>query len=237
MHKVMTDVNGYRVRMEEYIFRPSTNTIVCLNLCLRTDGASALKGITSLELRVEFAQNILDGLSYQQIKDVLDWDKYFGYGSPIPYGSTPAYYPTEVEATFRNPLSQTCALLRSYGSLSGSPPNVTQPYGDYFKVGDGSFSSFSTYPDFSGNPCQFSFDYIETKLATLKVYEITENGQKTSTSLSISNIFHDFLCTGDFGTVGRFYEIQIWTGDHMPDYDPVEFDLIYMPPGDVPATN
>ena len=235
LHKVMTDVNGYRVRVEQYIFRPTDYKLICLNLCLRTDGGSTLKGVSALELKMEFAQPI-SSLSYQQIKDVMDWDKYFGYGSPIPYGSTPAYYPVKAEVIFDNPQLYCLRVTRVYNPISGSPPNVIQAYSNYLSINDGGNIAFDTGQDSSGNPCQFYFkDVSETRLVTNKVYEINENGQLTSATLTIDDIFDDLLFLGDYNTVGKYYEIKIWTTSPTPPVsDPPDIDIVYVPPGDVP---
>jgi len=70
MGKVLTDVNGYRVRVDEYILRPQPNTIQLLNICKRTDGANA--GITSLEMNDVFNKNLPD--NFMDVRKNLNGD-------------------------------------------------------------------------------------------------------------------------------------------------------------------
>ncbi|MBN1913650.1 MAG: hypothetical protein JW788_04550, partial [Candidatus Omnitrophica bacterium] len=242
IHKVLTDVNGYRVRMEEYIFRPTDRKIVCLNLCLRTAEAGDLRGVTSLWFEVEFAQAI-NSLPFETIKD-FDWDTFFSCPDAVAYASEPAYYPANAFMEFKNPHGTTVRFNRDfddtiyYESYSGYWYQTI--ISNTISRNGGTGLGINILPGVMGNPCTFYFWNGEAAYyAAVKVHHINESGQLVGEPFSVLDIFDDVVSGGDFDAVGNFYDIQIWAPDEPWETLPSitgtpDFDLVYMPPGDVP---
>lgn len=100
--KVLTDRQGYRVRIEQYVLRPDSYTVQLLNINLRTQEqeADSLAGLNTLDWTTRFCQSI-DSLTGQQLRD-LPWNEYL-LGNPVKYGSTqPSYYPDWTQVRFDN---------------------------------------------------------------------------------------------------------------------------------------
>ncbi len=70
--KILTDARGYRVRVEQYVLRPDSQTVQLINVCLRT--APNLQGLHILDWTTKF-NNSLDSLASTRIRD-LPWNNY-----------------------------------------------------------------------------------------------------------------------------------------------------------------
>jgi hypothetical protein len=114
MHKVMTDKNGYRVRVEEYVFRPTSDKVSVLNICLRTQEAGALSGLTVLDWTTQFNAS-LNNLSSDELK-ALPWDEYLA-AAPSYGTSQPAYHPTNMYVRLENPSADSIKQIRQYSSI------------------------------------------------------------------------------------------------------------------------
>ncbi len=93
--KILTDVHGNRVRVEQYVLRPNPLTVQLLNVCLRT-APDSLQGLHTLDWTTVFNSS-LDSLNSNQIKN-LHWDCYLNsYGTQITSPETPGeVYPSSM---------------------------------------------------------------------------------------------------------------------------------------------
>jgi hypothetical protein len=91
--KVLTDIYNNRVRVDQYILRPDSDTMQLLNITLRRDGVKAdgidIGGASILEWNVDFNKS-LDALPSGSLK-TLPWDTYLS--AEPSYDSKPDYYP------------------------------------------------------------------------------------------------------------------------------------------------
>jgi hypothetical protein len=78
MGKSAVDMNGYRVRTDNYVLRPQPNTIMFLNLTKREDGPN--KGITSLEISDKFNKDLPS--SFMDVKRRLYNEDWFNETKP-----------------------------------------------------------------------------------------------------------------------------------------------------------
>ncbi len=69
MHKVMIDIHQNRVRVEQYVLRPTPSSVQFLDINLRTDGAA--KGLTTLSWLTNFNRS-LEGVDLR----TLPWQDY-----------------------------------------------------------------------------------------------------------------------------------------------------------------
>lgn len=142
--KVMTDRWGNRVRVEEYISKPTNDQVQILALNLRTAGPNA--GISSLDFRVQFDQDI----SNTTLRD-LPWDDYMSnpivrdYIGEIPQGpdQDAQLIVYKNGDTYYNPTTQGYPLPESF-SLE-----VKNPYAESVKAQE-TYSGLNQHPQ--GNP-------------------------------------------------------------------------------------
>ncbi|GEM_PF-2135892 len=116
--KVLVDRNGYRVRVEQYILRPDSNTIQLLNINLRTEEAGSLAGLNTLDWTTRFNQSI-DSLTGAELRD-LPWHEYLlgTEDKPIDYGSEmPDYYPDWTQVTLNNPQGDSFMEKKRFADL------------------------------------------------------------------------------------------------------------------------
>ncbi len=128
--KVMTDRWGNRVRVEEYISKPTNDQVQILALNLRTAGPNA--GISSMDFRVRFSEGT--DISNTDLK-TLPWDDYMdnplllGFVGPqlILYKNDDGKYynprdydyptPEEFSLEVKNPYSDSVKFIETYRSL------------------------------------------------------------------------------------------------------------------------
>lgn len=79
-HKVMRDRWGNRVRVEQYVLKPTNQTIQILSVNLRTAGPNA--GVSSMDFQIQFYQDIngadLKNLPWGDYMHTCEWDEVFG---------------------------------------------------------------------------------------------------------------------------------------------------------------
>ena len=159
--KVLTDRQGYRVRIDQYVLRPDSYTVQLLNINLRTQEAGSLAGLNTLDWTTRFSQP-LDSLTGQQLRD-LPWNEYL-LGDPVKYGTTqPSYYPDWTQVRLDNSQGNTFMEKKDFASLQYSSSNKWHQDILWDKV---SFNSGSTWYSFSTsnisggstNPDGFSID-------------------------------------------------------------------------------
>src|SRR3989338_6112179 len=116
--KVLTDRQGYRVRIEQYVLRPDLYTVQLLNISLRTQEAGSLAGLNTLDWTTRFHQS-LDALTGGELRD-LPWNEYL-LGSPVKYGTTqPGYYPDWTQVRLENPQGNTFMEKKDFDNLQYS---------------------------------------------------------------------------------------------------------------------
>ncbi len=71
MGKVMTDIHGYRVRVEQYILRPDNKIVQILDINLRGSEAEGLAGLTMLDWTTKFNRDV----SHSELQS-LPWQDY-----------------------------------------------------------------------------------------------------------------------------------------------------------------
>jgi hypothetical protein len=115
--KVLTDIYNNRVRVDQYILRPNSNTMQLLNITLRGNSAKAdgvdIGNASILEWKVGFNKS-LDSLASGSLK-TLPWDSYLS-AEPT-YASMPDYYPESSSITIaRN--DNSVMESKSFGGLT-----------------------------------------------------------------------------------------------------------------------
>jgi len=166
--KVLTDKEGYRVRTEQYVLRPNSETVEMLSITLR-GGTNALSGLHTLGWSTTFDQSI-DGLTGAQLRD-LPWGKYLEgaigndnrvTGGPN-YGTTvPNYYPTEMSVKMDNPGGDIFHERRQFSEIQFADEIIWQQAitSDQLFL-DGAWRDFTVTTNLSsgnGNPKGFEYD-------------------------------------------------------------------------------
>lgn len=151
IHKVLKDRNNNWVRVEEYVFRPTTSQIDILTLNSRSSAQ-----ISSLYFSTIF-NTAMNDLTSQEIKD-LPWARYLTTGN-LTYGATaPAYYPTQMNVKL---VSSTNSIeeRRTLGSPVFGGPWGQAITSSQLSVDGGAFNNFSTINLISSNPAAFDYNY------------------------------------------------------------------------------
>ncbi|RKY28069.1 MAG: hypothetical protein DRP61_02725 [Candidatus Omnitrophota bacterium] len=177
MHKVLTDRQGFRVRVEEYVLRPSSKKVMLLNICLRTDNSDPQRdGLTLLGWITEFNTS-LNSLTSSQIKN-LAWDKYLS--STPNYGTTkPSYYPVKMEVKLENPSNNYLREERTYSGLSQAGSNWVQNATSQIDIQGASegLENFNIINISSGNPARFTYQASGSgRTVEFNIYVIDETG-------------------------------------------------------------
>ncbi len=164
--KVLTDRLGNRVRVEQYVLRPGSDTVEVININLRTEGDHA--GISTLDWTTRFGGQNLDSLSGGQLR-ALPWNDYLetpvsgndlvGYGPS--YTDKPSHYPTFMSVELKNPSANSFYEERALASLrqaeSGWTQRITR---DQIRVNGGELEDFTVIKSFGsgiGNPNGFKY--------------------------------------------------------------------------------
>ncbi|MCQ9208134.1 MAG: FecR family protein, partial [Omnitrophica bacterium] len=141
--KVMTDRWGNRVRVEEYVSKPTNDQVQILALNLRTGGPNA--GISSLDFQVKFDRDISDTTLRE-----LPWGDYMSNPIVGDYQQLPQAPDQDAQLIiyengegFYNPVDQDYPLPENF-SLE-----VKNPYGESVKVVE-AYSGLNQHP--RGNP-------------------------------------------------------------------------------------
>lgn len=164
--KVLTDRQGNRVRVEQYVLRPSSDTVEVLNVNLRTAGEHA--GLSTLDWITRFGDQNLDSLTGEQLR-ALPWNDYLEaptsgsdlVGTGPKYSSNPSYYPTFMSVELRNPSENSFYEERALAAPVTSGANWTQQVTrDQISVNDEDLMNFTVNRSFSsgsGNPNGFKY--------------------------------------------------------------------------------
>lgn len=197
--KVLTDIHGNRVRVDQYILRPDSDTVQLLNITLRSGDATTsggvvnIGGVSTLEWKIDFNKS-LDSLASGKLKD-LPWDVYLTLHPE--YVSKPDYYPQNSTITLaRNNSSvsenRTFTALTQSGNIwvqSNPDKNLSL---DINGTGVGPYSySSPAYAGFTPDSEGWLWIYVNPSDGTevnLGVYNIDGNGGIVSIPNSGDNI-------------------------------------------------
>ena len=125
--KSLVDMNGYRVRSENYIVRPTSDSIMMLNLTNRDQGPNA--GMTSLEVTDKFNKDLPS--NFMDVKTALN--NRTGWLDP---NNKPAYYYVSETSVLRNPCGDTVMDLVNYKDVKWDTSNSwwDQPFVETFSI-------------------------------------------------------------------------------------------------------
>jgi hypothetical protein len=221
LHKVLKDRNNNWVRVEEYIFRPTSTQIDLLTLTYRTSAQ-----LSSLYFSTIFNTS-LNSLTSQQIKN-LPWASYLSTTTPT-YGATaPAYYPTQMNvkiASSTNSVEEKRTLSApSFGGSWGQGIASNQ-----MSVDGGAFNNFSTVNLISGNPAAFDYNY--GSLVDFFVYVVNSStGALAGGSYSYDSLW-SVLGTNLSGhtSIPDGHHLEI----HASYSGPTSINIIYLPMDDL----
>ncbi|GEM_PF-1671968 len=125
--KSLVDMNGYRVRSENYIVRPTNDSIMMLNLTNRDQGPNA--GTTSLEVTDKFNKDLPS--NFIDVKTAVN--NRVGWLDP---NNKPAYYYVSETSVLRNPYGDTVLDLVNYKDVKWDTSNSwwDQPFVETFSI-------------------------------------------------------------------------------------------------------
>lgn len=165
--KVLTDRQGNRVRVEQYVLRPNSDTVEVLNVNLRT-GESPLAGLSTLDWITRFGGQNLDSLTGAELRE-LPWSDYLEapatgsdlVGTGPMYTTNPSNFPTFMSIELKNPSANSFYEERDFASLkqveSGWTQQITR---DQIRVNGGELKDFTVNRSFGsgiGNPNGFKY--------------------------------------------------------------------------------
>lgn len=241
--KVLTDRQGNRVRVEQYVLRPRSDTVEVLNVNLRTGGDFA--GLSTLDWKTRFGQN-LDGLTGAELR-ALPWNDYLeapatgsdlvGWGPE--YDGLPLYFPTSMSVELKNPSGNSFYEERALNNPETKPlwdgkyrQNVTR---DRLRINGGELKDFTINRSFSsgaGNPNGFKYNLAGGNEIMFQFYAIgdgEDTGRVAVSNKNLNNMWEALAVNMD-GTLNRMnigsnnLEIRISGASYSQD-----IDLIYVP--------
>ncbi len=191
MHKVMKDMHGNRVRVEQYIMRPADNQVQILDINLRTADASeqgGRHGLSTLSFTTTFNRDIegdeLNELPWQDYLNVFEDDDIYiitsdnGTYYQVKMSNSKLAYPTKMEIDLAHN-NDSIKETVYFGGINGGVGDRYQAVSDYeFKVND--MVEYSNINDYYGDVEQVG-DGFEIKIGderTLKAefYVINKAG-------------------------------------------------------------
>ncbi len=166
MHKVMTDVHGNRVRIEQYVLRPTETSIQMLNINLRT-GDTPLKGLTTLKWTMNFNRHLeineIPNLPWEDYLTVRGSSSFWISSNDISYQTDAnPIFPLQNEIELKHFTDNIYENITFSNSRLGSAPNYYQNVTNYQLDINGD-TKFNNLADFKtntisnpGNPANFT---------------------------------------------------------------------------------
>jgi len=201
--KVMHDKEGYRVRSESYVWRPTDKKVAILHLTERNGGSHA--GISSSTFEVAFEQSIAGA----NLKNDIPWAAIMNadaHNDPINYStSAPAYHVKENTSGFDPTSSETPA---------GMVLTLRNPHGDYNRIYEG----FGALRSTEGGYVQ---DHVEP------YYNMNLNGALRSVDYGNTSLWAPNAATGGYdfeqanGTFYRMHSYNICDGGKVGSAQPI----------------
>ncbi|MGE5280491.1 MAG: FecR domain-containing protein [Deltaproteobacteria bacterium] len=211
MQKVMKDHAGNWVRLEQYVFRPTPNTIEVAALTYRTSNQ-----LTYFHWETTFNTS-LTGLSSQQIKN-LPWEKYL---NAVPsYGATaPALYPTKMEVDFENGSNGQIMTDRRTFYAPAFGGSWTQSTSEDVSFNLSAFYAVSLGGSTAGNPASFQYTSGGGN-ALFNVYVISDAGSLAGGPYTFDTFWTVLACNlPGFTSVGNStVEIAVTFGGNTWSY-------------------
>lgn len=196
MGKVMTDIHGYRVRVEQYILRPDNKIVQILDINLRGGEAEGLAGLTVLDWTTKFNRDVshseLQSLPWEDYLTVItDSEAHSTYyitsnADSYQQGGSEAIYPDNMRITFSHG-DDSISEYTNFGSHTRSE-ELDNAYHQHITGYDLSINGDTMIDDMvdfvnsttntDGNPAGFTTDlgstgrlYYDQSDGTLWIYE------------------------------------------------------------------
>jgi hypothetical protein len=123
--RVLKDIHGNWVRVQQYILRPDVQTVQVLNVCLRGAGAGDLSGLSTIDFTTRFTEN------YDGDLRVLPWNEWLDtrdqYGTRLVVSSSGAPELDNMYVRFTNPGGESLKESRSFDG------RIEYPAGSYWQ--------------------------------------------------------------------------------------------------------